>query len=307
MAERGKGLEFKVGVFVFVGLAVLAALVVQFGRVGEGMKSYYALTVQFPDAGGLLKSSDVLMSGAKIGRVAGGPRLAPNGEGVLVPLRIYDYVKIPAGSKFTVGSSGLLGDRFVAVARPSGKPMEFLHANAEIAGTRETGMDDLTREGGFLVKDLRDAVQNINGTVTRLNEQALSPTNMDNLKASIDHLSQTTGALAESSKKLDGVIEKADATMASSKKAADDVQVLIADARKTIQSATEVMRQATNGDGLLATVLTNKELSKDLQALVSNLRSHGVLFYRDSAAKEETRAAKSRDQQAPPTRRGGGR
>jgi phospholipid/cholesterol/gamma-HCH transport system substrate-binding protein len=307
MNNRGKGLEFKVGIFVFLGLAALAALVVQFGRVGEGMKHYYALTVRFPNASGLLKSSDVLMSGAKVGRVSGGPRLAGEGEGVLVPLRIYDYVKIPVGSKFTVGSSGLLGDRFVSVEVPQGKPTSFLHADAFIAGTRETGMDDLTREGGFLVKDLRDAVQNINGTVTRLNEQALAPANMENLKASIEHLSQATGALAESSKKLDGVIEKADATMASSKKAADDVQVLIADARKTIQGATQVMREATNGSGLLATVLTNQELAKDLQALVSNMRSHGILFYRDSAAKEEARAAKAREQEEPAPRRRGGR
>src|SRR5918997_94629 len=101
MNERG--VEFKVGLFVLLGLGVLAALVVQFGRVGEGAKSYYNLTVNFPDASGLLKSSDVLMAGAKIGRVAGGPRLNPNGEGVLVPLRIYDFVKIPVGSKFLVG------------------------------------------------------------------------------------------------------------------------------------------------------------------------------------------------------------
>ncbi|MFN2474878.1 MAG: MlaD family protein [Chthoniobacterales bacterium] len=303
MNQRSKGLEFKVGVFVFVGLAALAALVVQFGRVGEGMKSYYALTIQFPNASGLLKSSDVLMSGAKVGRVSGGPRLAGVGEGVLVPLRIYDYVKIPVGSKFTVGSSGLLGDRFVAVQVPEGKPTEFLHPDAIISGTRETGIDDLTREGGFLVKDLRDAVQNINGTVTRLNEQALAPANMENLKASMDHLSQATGALADSSKKLDGVIEKADGTMASSKKAADDVQLLIADARKTIQSAGQVIREATNGNGLLATLLTNQELAKDLQALISNMRSHGVLFYRDSAAKDDARAARAREQEAP--RRGG--
>lgn len=303
MNQRSKGLEFKVGLFVFVGLAALAGLVVQFGRVGEGMKSYYGLTIQFPNASGLLKSSDVLMSGAKVGRVAGGPRLAGEGEGVLVPLRIYDYVKIPVGSKFTVGSSGLLGDRFVAVQVPEGKSTEFLHPDAIIAGTRETGMDDLTREGGFLVKDLRDAVQNISGTVTRLNEQALAPANMENLKASMDHLSQATAALADSSKKLDGVIEKADATMASSKKAADDVQLLIADARKTIQSAGQVIREATNGDGLLPTLLTNQQLAKDLQALIANLRSHGVLFYRDSAAKEEARAGRLPDQNTP--RRGG--
>ena len=294
MSDRTKGLEFKVGAFVCLGLAALAALVVQFGRVGEGFKTYYDITVRFPDASGLLKGSDVLLAGAKIGRVSGGPRLVAGGEGVLVPLRIFDYVKIPTGSKFTVGSSGLLGDRFVNVTMPPGRPENFLKPGAELAGARETGMDDLTREGGLLVGDLRTAVQNINGTVTRLNDQALSQTNMDNLKSSIDRLNQTTGSLAESSRKIDEVIEKADAAVGSTKQAADDVQVVIADARKTIQATTDVVRQATSGNGLLATLLTNQELARDMQALVSNLRDHGVLFYRDSAAKAEQRAAQQR-------------
>src|SRR5213075_3600030 len=94
MATAEKTLELKVGAFVVVGLAVLAALVVQFGRVGEGFKTYYGLTVRFPDASGLLKGSDVLLAGAKIGRVSGGPRMTREGNGVDVPLKIYDYIKI---------------------------------------------------------------------------------------------------------------------------------------------------------------------------------------------------------------------
>jgi ABC-type transporter Mla subunit MlaD len=276
MNRHERGLEFKVGAFVFVGLAMVAALVVQFGRLGEGFKTYYGLTIRFNDASGLLKGSDVLLGGAKIGKVSGGPRLVREGNGVDVPLKIYDYVKVPEGSKFTVGSSGLLGDRFVNVTMPAGQPKTYLSPNAYISGARETGLDDLTREGGALVKDMRGAVQNINGTFTRLNEDALSSTNMQNLKASIEHLSQTTGALAESSKKLDSVIEKADSTMSSTKKAADDLQ--------------KVIRAATQGKGLLAALLTNQELANDLRALISNLRAHGVLFYRDSAAKIDMNA-----------------
>ena len=286
MNEQERGLELKVGIFVFVGLAILAALVVQFGRVGEGFKTYYDLKIRFSDASGLLKGSDVLMGGAKIGRVSGGPRLV--GQGVEVALRIYDYVKIPVASKFTVGSSGLLGDRFVSVTAPVGQPAAYIAKNAVVEGVRETGLDDLTREGGFLAKDLRGTVQNINTTVSRLNNQAFSDANMQNLKASIEHLNQTTGSLAESSKKIDGVIAKADATLSSTKKAADDLQLAVADARKTIQAAGEVMRAATTGNGLLATLLTNKEVGNNLRALISNLRSHGILFYRDSAAKTET-------------------
>src|SRR5262252_1925746 len=139
MNRHERGLEFKVGIFVFLGLAAIGALVVQFGRLGEGFKTYYPLTVRFNDASGLLKGSDVLLAGARIGKVAGGPRLVHEGNGVAVPLKIYDYVKIPEGSKFTVGSSGLLGDRFVNVIMPPGVPTKFLQPNTYINGTRETG------------------------------------------------------------------------------------------------------------------------------------------------------------------------
>jgi len=296
MNRHERGLEFKVGAFVFIGFAMLAALVVQFGRPGEGFKAYYPITVRFADASGLLKGSDVLLAGARIGRVSDGPRLVPDGPGVAVPLRIYDYVKIPAGSKFAVGSSGLLGDRFVTVTPPAGQPTGYVAKNAVIDGARETGIDDLTREGGALVNDLRGTVQKIDTTVDRLNQDTLSSTNMENLKSSMEHLNEATGTLAESSKKLDGVIEQADSTMTSAKTAADNLQNAIADARKVLNSATK-------GKGLVAALLNDQQLANDLHALITNLRAHGVLFYRDSAAKTETKTP----EQTKPTRQSRGR
>src|SRR5437660_949705 len=289
MNRHERGLEFKVGVFVFAGLAALGALVVQFGRLGEGFKTYYPLTVRFADASGLLKGTDVLLAGARIGKVACGPRLVREAGGVVVPLKIYDYIKIPEGTKFTVGSSGLLGDRFVNVTIPPGLPKAYLPPNAYVDGTRETGIDDLTREGGALVSDLR-------GTVQKLNQETLSSENMQNLKSSMEHLNQATSALAESSKKLDGVIEQADSTMASTKKAADTLQNAIGDTRK-------VLRSATQGKGLVATLLNNQQLADDLHALISNLRAHGVLFYRDTAATTQAKPP----EQTKPSRQSRGR
>jgi phospholipid/cholesterol/gamma-HCH transport system substrate-binding protein len=289
MNRHERGLEFKVGIFIFVGLAMVGALLVQFGRLGEGFKTYYQLTVRFNDASGLLKGSDVLLAGARIGKVAAGPRLVREGDGVAVPLKIYDYVKVPEGTKFTVGSSGLLGDRFVNVTMPPGPPKAYLPPNAYVNGARETGIDDLTRSGGALVNDLRGTVQKIDTTVDRLNQDTLSPANMQNLKSSMEHLNQATGALAQSSKKLDGVVEQADSAMASAKKAADDLQNAIGDTRKVLHSATQ-------GKGLVATLLNDQTLANDLHALVSNLRAHGVLFYRDSAA---TAQAKPPEQTKP--------
>src|SRR5216110_2026513 len=277
MNRHERGLEFKVGIFVFVGLAMLAALVVQFGRLGEGFKTYYTITVRFSDASGLLKGTDVLLAGSRIGKVAGGPKLVREGGSVAVALKIYDYIKIPQGTKFTVGSSGLLGDRFVNVAIPPGPQKAYLAPNADVNGARETGIDDLTRSGGALVSDLRGTVQKIDTTVNRLNQDTLSQANMENLKSSMEHLNQATSALAESSKKLDGLIGQADSTMASAKKAADNLQNAIGDTRK-------VLRSAMQGKGLVATLLNDQQLANDLHALITNLRAHGVLFYRDSAA-----------------------
>jgi phospholipid/cholesterol/gamma-HCH transport system substrate-binding protein len=289
MNRHERGLEFKVGVFVFVGLAMLGALVVQFGRLGEGFKAYYTLTIRFNDASGLLKGTDVLLAGARIGKVAGAPRLVREGNGIAVPLKIYDYIKIPEGTKFTVGSSGLLGDRFVNVTIPPGQPKSYLPPNAYVNGARETGIDDITREGGALLTDVR-------GTVQKLNQETLSSENMQNLKASMEHLNQATTALAESSKKLDGVIEKAGSTMTSAKEAADNLQNAINDTRK-------ILRTATQGNGLVATLLNNQQLANDLHALISNLRAHGVLFYRDSAATTQTKP----QEQTKPTRQSRGR
>ena len=287
-------MEFKVGIFVAIGLAAICGFVVEFGRLGEGFKTYYQITVRFKDASGLLKGSDVLFSGARIGKVAGLPRLNREGGGVLVPLRIYDYVKIPKGSKITVGSSGLLGDRFVNVTMPAGATTDFLPKNATIDGARETGIDDLTREGSALISDLRNTVQNLNGTFTRLNTEAHSPETLKNLRTSIDHLNETTTALAESSKKLDGVVTKAGETMTSAKKDADDLQGTIAEARKTFSAATQLVREASNGKGLLGTLVSDSALAGDLRALVANLRAHGVLFYRDSAAKTQSAPSPAR-------------
>src|SRR5207302_10210041 len=136
---------------------------------------------------------------ARSGRVLGRPDLLREGEGVAVPIRIYEYVKIPKGSQFTVGSSGLLGDRFVNVITPPGPAKEYLQKNAIVDGARPSGIDDLTHAGSQSIEESRGTVQNIYGTFTRLNTEALSPEAMHDSRSSLDHLNETTTAPAGSS------------------------------------------------------------------------------------------------------------
>jgi hypothetical protein len=63
------------------------------------------------------------------------------------------------------------------------------------------------------------------------------------------------------------------------------------------------LNSASKGKGLVAALLNDQQLANDLHALITNLRTHGVLFYRDSAAKIEAKA----QEQTKPARRTRGR
>ena len=146
----------------------------QFGRVDEGFKTYYDLTVQFPNASGLLKGSDVLLAGAKIGRVSRRGRELP-ARGRPVPLRIFDYVKIPAGSKFTVGSSGFWAIVSWTCKPPVGKPTAIpAEGRAGLRNARDRAGRSHARRRFPGQRSAGHGAED-NGTFTRLNEQAFRP------------------------------------------------------------------------------------------------------------------------------------
>lgn len=302
--EASRTLELRVGLFVLVGLFIAGALIVNFGRLGQGLRPRYTLTVEFPNASGLLKNSKVLLAGAQVGTVSTGPRVLSGGRGISVEVQIFEHIKIPKSATVVVSSSGLLGDRFVdVIPKPgeegSGGPV--YQPGETVPGGRLAGMDDLTREGGVLITDLRGAVANVNTLLQNLNEGVLKPATLDRLDKTMMNLEGATKSFKESSEKLGALmtdargavgdareaIEGAKDTLDSAKKAADNLGGAIADTRKALGSVQRAADQATRGDGPVARLLNDKQTADDLSALISNLRRSGVLFYRDRAGQQQ--------------------
>ena len=300
-SSENSALEFRVGLFVLFGLAIIGYLVVSVGRFSNGWQTYYPLTVELPNASGLLENSKVLLAGATIG-TTGAPEVTADGLGVRVRLQVEQRIRIARNARLVVGSSGLMGDRYVDVIAPAKEEGGFYGPGETIKGTRAAGMDDLQREGGKLLGDLRETVANLNGTITRINQDLLKPEMFKSLQDSAANLSATTGNFKAASEKLAGVLDDAKGTVAqartavdgaretmdSAKRAADDVQKAIGDARGAIGDARKVVvgvgkatDEAVHGPGLLGTLVSNRKLADDLSALVANLRRSGVIFYRD--------------------------
>jgi len=326
-AENREGLELKVGIFVLTGLAAIAVMVVYFGALGDTFRKSYLLTVELPDASGLLKDSEVLLAGARIGKVSESPKilLKPKvleaGSGVEVALRIREDIRIPAGSSFLVGSSGLLGDRFVAVRPPPEfDGAAFIEPGTRLAGTTEKSLQDLQREGGELILELREAVSKINSAVGRVESEFLGNETIGDLKQVFANIKNTSESFAEVSAKIthlidgageaidkassaietvSGTLAKGGETLENASKASEELRVGIADARRLVGSVQKAVDRGTEGDGLISSLLNDRKLASDLSALVRNLKEHGLLFYRD--APEESRTA---PREGPPPTRG---
>jgi phospholipid/cholesterol/gamma-HCH transport system substrate-binding protein len=291
MDESQKPLEIKVGLFVFIGLAVIAVMTVVFGRMGEGFKKYYQLTVELPNASGILDGSDVQLAGARIGHVSGKPRISQSVNSVAVDLKIYENIKIPRQTNFQVGSSGLLGDRFIEVVTdPAFNPEKFdpndstqiWHPGETAKGVRAGGLDELTRKGGEVMDQLSAEITDLRVVTESIRSGVLSEKNLKNLEATFSNLQTTSASFVDTSKSLQVVVENAKGTVETANKTLGTVDSAATDLRKVLDSARAVLRKASEGEGVIPALLNNREMLENLKALIANLRQRGVLFYRDA-------------------------
>jgi phospholipid/cholesterol/gamma-HCH transport system substrate-binding protein len=300
MSTERKGTEIIVGLFLLIGFSFIAVMVVMFGRSGMGTGGAYDITVDFPNASGIVQGSDVLLAGARIGTVAekpAAPVLVGNRFQVAVKLSIRSDVRIPKAGTFVVGSSGLLGDRYVDVHLPTTfDPTDMIEPGSRITGTQPGGgFEQLTSKGGEVMDQVSKEMAKISEMLTRINDGLLHQENLKNLeetfanlKASTENFKTTTAHLDDLMKKSGEVMDAAKGTMTTADSAAADLRLAIADLRKTADSATKtveasrlLLKKASEGDGAIGTLLNDKKVAEDLRALIANLRRSGVLFYKN--------------------------
>jgi phospholipid/cholesterol/gamma-HCH transport system substrate-binding protein len=258
---KNNNLETTVGIFLLLGIGIICTLIIFFGEVQDYFKPSYTFTVDFPNASGLLKGSDVYLSGASIGKVITDPEPIPDSEEVSVKLKINDTIHVRKDAKFVIGSSGLLGDRFVDVQpvqyppdTPDDKKGAFVQDGDVIPGTQMVGLDELTQSAEPLIQRATHIAVSLDDMITRLNTDVLSNTSTDDLKETIA--------------KLRDMVDNGD-TM--------------------LKNANDLLVDAKNGHGALGLLINDRRTADNLSIFIRNLREHGPLFYKDDAAAGDAR------------------
>jgi phospholipid/cholesterol/gamma-HCH transport system substrate-binding protein len=247
-----QNLETKVGLFLMGGIAILCTLIIFFGEVKDIFKPTYTMTVTFPNASGLLKGSDVYLSGAPIGKVISNPHPVPDTQKVEVSLKIDKSAGIRKDAKYIIGSSGLLGDRFVEVQpveypgnTPEEKKAPLVKDGELIQGTTSASLDELADSAKPLIQRANDIAAKVDDMITKLNDDVLSGTSTQDLKDTIAKL------------------------------------------KDMVSNADELLGQAKTGKGALGRLINDKQVGDNLAAFIANLKKSGPIFYKDETAKED--------------------
>jgi ABC-type transporter Mla subunit MlaD len=310
MTNESRGIEWKVGVFMLIGLGLIAFMAVKFGKLSQGLKKYYYITAEFPNASGLLKGADVYLAGARVGFTADAPQLIDGRYAVEVVLKLKEGVKIPRGSTFLISSSGFLGDAFVSINPPTTPdPNDLLKNGERVIGTRLEGFGDLTAKGGDVMDELKKRLKELEEPIKDIRERVLAEKNLKSIDDAFASLSEISSNFKTSMKgldevitkakeaveivkedaaaakapiaKLDGVVQKIDTAAGELKTTLSEIRSAAATVNKTFDAAKTLVNKANTGKGALGMLLGDKETADNLKALIRNLRERGILFYKN--------------------------
>ncbi len=315
--------ELLVGIFVLFGLVLLGGLILKFGDFRYAFRDKYSLSLDFKDAGNLTASTPVRRGGVEIGRVLKNPTLSKDISGVRVPLVIYQEFHIAQGSVFSLKTDGIIGDTFIEVTPPAIASGEMIPAGAQIRGLENTDIGTTAKgvadksvqvlediqgsladlkgainkiSTGVLGDDnllnFSESMKNLNTTLTKLDAEVLSPANTTALKDSL-------GSLQHSAAKLDQDLDALGTTVTS---ANDMIRQKLSPSLDEIGKAAVTIRKAAEGLGVVATdmhaapglitaLLRDQKMRDDFTSLISNLRRHGIFWYKDDAEKEAFKGA----------------
>ena len=103
------------------------------GKIQHG--NSYNLVAKFDNIDGITIGSEVKLSGIKIGEVTSSV-IDGNSYKAMITIYLNDSLKIPTDSSAQIASSGLLGDKYIAIS--PGADDQFLNPGQEIKYTQSS-------------------------------------------------------------------------------------------------------------------------------------------------------------------------
>lgn len=294
--------ETRAGVVAVLFVAALVGSLI-FLRGGVDFRDRgYEIHVVASNAGGIITGASVQMAGVHVGRVI---RVdLTDDRKARITLRIRHGIEIPIGSRFSMGSTGLLGDRFMAIAPEPGNPPP-LEPGTVVTAAPPISVEDIMERVVAVAQRAEEALTSINrligdpGLGAALDETVRTARdatvlvrraaeNVERTTRAIDRIVGTTGEefpaiageLRRMATDLAAMAGDLAATAADARAMVGDISAGGETSRQIRQTVASIQRAA---DGI-------EKMVRDLQGLVNESEVRAVKTSLDEARQAVTEA-----------------
>ena len=178
--------EFKVGIVVLLGIAILFYMsfrVGKFGTLTEGRG--YTLTAHFNNIAGLDIKSPVEVAGVEVGRIS---KIALDGSVAKAWMLMKQDVKVPVDSKVAIKSFGILGDKYV----------EITPGHSTVYASDGQEMTDIVAYADYdeIFQNVSAAAKNVGETLAQF-KGVIDEKDKENFKQSLANIKAASGGINE--------------------------------------------------------------------------------------------------------------
>ena len=277
--------EAKVGAFTAAGLLLLVALVL--GLSGFSLKAGKGYTVYagFHQVIGVERQAQVCLAGVPIGEVLD---ITNDGGGVTVEMRIHPDVRIPEGSHVTIGTPGVMGEKFVNIL-PAEDRGHYIGDGAYLIGDDEQGMDSMfaginqvvaqaqelldslnsiAGDKNFrqsilqMTANMRDMTGHLSGLMAEL--ESMAAENRGNVQAMTANLVTVTASMNRTMASLEPMIANMNSVLGDPATAAN--------VRETLENLKDTSERVQHVAATLDEVAGDPQTAADLKATIANAR-----------------------------------
>lgn len=235
--------SIKLGVFVLAGLTLLIFSLYLLGKNKNFFGASFELKAHFRDVNGLLIGNNVRFSGIDVGNVLDITIL--NDTVIEVSMNLSKDIKgfIRNNSVASIGTDGLIGNRVVNIA-PVGGSKPFVQGGERLPSREEVDTDQMLQ-----------TLNSTNQTVSKIAGEVLATVQLINQSSELNNLLNDKSLSQNLRNSLENL-----------HKTTKNASVLMDNALTTFKLASE-------GNGTIATLLTDTTLSAELKQVVSQIRT----------------------------------
>jgi len=284
-------LEWKVGLFMFISLVVLAALLLEFSKGINIFRPTKIILLRAPNVGGLKIRAQVLMAGVQVGTVSD-VRLGPQGTNVTIWLKIYANYDVHKDARFALETSGFLGDQYVAII-PTKNQGDVFHDQDVAEAEAPFNIQEVARSAGSFLRRIEETADRLNDAIADVRRLALNDQTLTNLSIAVGNLRTVSEHAISAVDGLNSLVTSNAPALSTSgsnlvtfseqlTNFGGDLSQLLATnspvlnaAVKNIESSTimlkDLLADVQAGKGLAGNLLQNPVLATNVSLIVSNL------------------------------------